>query len=337
VHTGQHYDEGMSDVFFQQLGIRTPDVCLNVGSGTHGAQTARVLAAFEAYLLERATRPLGVIVVGDVNSTVACALASVKLGIPVAHVEAGLRSFDRMMPEEINRVVTDAIADLLLVSEPSGEVNLAREGVPADRVRFVGNVMIDTLVDQLPQAVALDMPARLGVADGGYALVTLHRPSNVDDPRRLGELVHFLETVADRLFVVFPVHPRTRGRLEAFGLAPRLARVARVRTLAPLGYRETLGLMARARVVVTDSGGMQEEASYLGVPCLTLRPNTERPVTVTHGTNTIVGDDLGLADKLVDDVLEGRYKSGGPIERWDGRAAQRIADAIAETWLAAAP
>jgi UDP-N-acetylglucosamine 2-epimerase (non-hydrolysing) len=276
-----------------------------------------------------------VVVVGDVNSTLACALAAVKLGIPVAHVEAGLRSFDRSMPEEINRLMTDAIADLLLTSEPSGELNLKREGVPGERIRFVGNVMIDTLVRELPAARALGMPASRGLDPGGYALVTLHRPSNVDAEDRLAGLAAFLERLAQRIATVFPAHPRTRQNLQRYGLLDRLGRLggsSRLSLLPPLGYRENLGLMADARLVVTDSGGVQEETTFLGVPCLTLRPGTERPVTVTQGTNTVVGESLERAEALVGEILAGRYKKGGAVEGWDGKAALRTADALIEAW-----
>jgi UDP-N-acetylglucosamine 2-epimerase (non-hydrolysing) len=332
VHTGQHYDAAMSDVFFEQLGIPAPDVHLDVGPGTHGAQTARVLSAFEQHLLARKPTPRGVVVVGDVNSTLACALAAVKLSIPVAHVEAGLRSFDRTMPEEINRVMTDAIADLLLTSEPSGEENLRREGVAAARIRFVGNVMIDTLVKELPAARALGVPASRGLSPRGYALVTLHRPSNVDTEDRLTALAGFLSRLSLRIPTVFPAHPRTRANLERFGLLGRLGARPGLALLDPLGYRENLGLMADARLVVTDSGGMQEETSFLGVPCLTLRPGTERPVTVTHGTNTVVGESLARAEALVDEVLAGRYGKGSAIQGWDGRAAERVAEVLVDAW-----
>lgn len=333
VHTGQHYDAAMSDVFFQELGIPTPDVHLNAGSGSHGAQTARVLAAFEEYLMGVPVKPRGVVVVGDVNSTMACTLAAVKLGVPVAHVEAGLRSFDRAMPEEINRLVTDSIADLLLTSEPSGAINLSREGVSPERVHFVGNVMIDTLVHQLPQARATEMPSRLGLQPKSYVLVTLHRPSNVDDPKRLEALVGFLaKTASLGLSVIFPAHPRTLERMERFSLLSTLRAVPGVKILDPLGYRENLSLMAEARLVLTDSGGIQEETSYLGVPCLTLRVNTERPVTVTEGSNTLVGEDLARAWAWVNEIVAGRYKPGRAIEGWDGRAAERITRVLTERW-----
>ena len=330
VHTGQHYDASMSDVFFRELEIPAPDVHLNVGSGTHGAQTAKILAGFEAWLLEQPALPRGVVVVGDVNSTMACTLAAVKLGVHVTHVEAGLRSFDRGMPEEINRMVTDSVADLLLTSEPSGDENLRHEGVAPSRVRFVGNTMIDTLVHELPRARATGLRERLGLAAKDYVFVTLHRPSNVDTPERLGALVALLEETAARVPVAFPVHPRTRERLVRFGFGARLSDNPRMRLMDPLGYRDAVGLMADARFALTDSGGIQEETTYLGVPCLTLRPSTERPVTVTHGTNTIVGDDLDRARALVGDILEGRYKSGGAIEGWDGKASERVARVLVE-------
>jgi UDP-N-acetylglucosamine 2-epimerase (non-hydrolysing) len=332
VHTGQHYDDVMSDVFFQQLDIPRPDAHLGVGSGPHGAQTARVLETFEKFLMESDGEPRGVVVVGDVNSTMAAALASVKLGIPVAHVEAGLRSFDRTMPEEINRLVTDSISDLLLVSEPNGTENLRNEGVAESKIHFVGNVMIDTLAHELAAAKSLEMPNALGLDSCGYAYVTLHRPSNVDDKDKLVELVRYLIWLAERLPVVFPIHPRTRERLEDFGLTSELTSAPNIRVLDPLGYRENLCFIASARLVVTDSGGIQEETSYLGVPCLTLRPNTERPVTASEGTNTVVGDDLSRARKLVVDILGKRYKKGNAIQGWDGHAAERIVDVLMDKW-----
>jgi UDP-N-acetylglucosamine 2-epimerase (non-hydrolysing) len=255
----------------------------------------------------------------------------VKLGIPVAHVEAGLRSFDRTMPEEINRIVTDALADLLLVSEPSGQANLLHEGIAPAKIKLVGNVMIDTLTRELEAARALAVRERLGYSRP-YAFVTLHRPSNVDDPDRLGELVGLLGRLGELLGVVFPVHPRTRGRLEQFGLFARLGSAPAVSLLGPLGYRESLGLMADATVVITDSGGIQEETAFLSVPCLTVRPNTERPITVDQGTSTLVGDDLGKIEPLVHDIRAGRYKQGGAIPLWDGRAAERIVSELVAGW-----
>jgi UDP-N-acetylglucosamine 2-epimerase (non-hydrolysing) len=331
VNTGQHYDDEMAGVFFRDLGIGAPDVDLGVGSGRHGQQTGRILAAYEELLLS-GPLPTAVVVVGDVNSTMACTLAAVKLGVPVVHVEAGLRSFDRSMPEEINRLVTDALADLLLVSEPAGEENLRREGIGAERVRYVGNVMIDTLVRELPAARSLGVPERLGLRPSGFAYVTLHRPSNVDHPGRLAAVVGMLRDLARRVPVAFPVHPRTRERIRAAGLETTLADAPGMVLLEPLGYRDALGLMAAARLVLTDSGGVQEETSHLGVPCLTLRPNTERPVTMTHGTNTVLGDDLGAVSGLVEEILAGRYKTGRPIPGWDGRAAERIVAVLEERY-----
>lgn len=332
VHTGQHYDAAMSDVFLQQLGLPEPDLHLGIGSGTHGQQTARALELFEAYLLRFNRAPAGVVVVGDVNSTIGCAFAAAKLGILVAHVEAGLRSFDRTMPEEVNRVATDAISDLLFVSEPSGIANLAREGAAPEKICFAGNVMIDTVVRELPAAGRTDLRELAAVKPGSYAFATLHRPANVDDPFKLKATTDFLMSVSEMLEVAFPVHPRTRARLGEFGLAERLNRQGRIKLLDPLGYHENLALMSQAKLVLTDSGGIQEETSFLQVPCLTLRPNTERPVTVTHGTNTVVGDDLNRAYDLVRRILAGQYKQGMPIPLWDGHAAERIAANLMANW-----
>jgi UDP-N-acetylglucosamine 2-epimerase (non-hydrolysing) len=324
VHTGQHYSPELSDVFFEQLGIERPDVHLDAGSGLHGRQTAKVLEAFERFLLDADPKMSAVMVVGDVNSTIAAALAAAKLQTPVIHLEAGLRSFDRSMPEEINRLATDAISDLLLVSEPAGEENLKREGVAPERIRYVGNVMIDTLVHHRAQAEAL----RDRRFDGGpYALVTLHRPSNVDGRESLTAIVDFLIGMAQRIGIVFPVHPRTRSRLEDFGLLDPLDR-AGIHLLPPQGYLENLGLMSRAKLVLTDSGGIQEETSFLSIPCLTLRENTERPVTISVGTNTLVGHDFALARRLVDDILENRYRGGSPVPGWDGAASQRVVEVV---------
>lgn len=320
VHTGQHYSAELSDVFFEQLGIRTPDVHLEAGSGTHGQQTAKVLEAFEAFLLGARPPIAAVMVVGDVNSTIAAALAAVKLQIPAIHLEAGLRSGDRTMPEEINRLATDAISDLLLVSEPAGEENLLREGIPPSRIRYVGNVMIDTLVHHLPQAVERD----LGFGGRPFALVTLHRPSNVDQCASLTSIVEFLRDIAHELPIVFPVHPRTKNRLAEFSLLDRMENDPNIRLLPPQGYVENLGLMRHAALVLTDSGGIQEETSYLSIPCLTLRENTERPATISLGTNTLTGSDFVKARAVVDEILAGRYKTSSPIPGWDGRAAQRV-------------
>ncbi len=322
VHTGQHYDAAMSGSFFEDLGIPVPDFNLGVGSGSHAEQTAEVLRRIEPLLLQE--RPDVVIVVGDVNSTLAASLAAVKLCIPVAHVEAGLRSFDRTMPEEINRLVTDSVSDLLFTTEPAAEQNLRREGVPDSKVHFVGNVMIDSLLANLERSRTLDLPERVGLRQGGYAVLTLHRPSNVDRPERLRVLFSLLEAIHKEIPVVFPVHPRT-----AAAIARTLGDTTlRLLTLEPLGYLEFLRLMADAKLVLTDSGGVQEETTVLGIPCLTLRDNTERPITVTHGTNTIVGSDPATIHSEVRKILEGGGKRGSVPELWDGGAARRIVDVL---------
>lgn len=329
VHTGQHYDAAMSEQFFKDLGIPEPDVNLGVGSGSHGAQTAQVLSGIETLLL--AERPAAVLVVGDVNSTLAATLAAVKLGIPVAHVEAGLRSWDRSMPEEINRVLTDSVSHWLFTTEPSGDENLLREGIPAGRIHRVGNVMIDTLKANLARARELDILDQLGLEAGRYGVLTLHRPSNVDDPEQLGRLFAVLEEINRELPIIFPAHPRTVQAIESglSGHRPQL------RLIAPLGYLEFLRLLADAQVVLTDSGGIQEETTVLQVPCLTLRENTERPVTVDEGTNTIVGRDpatIRRAFRQLMDNDKGATRSGVPVsgvpEGWDGKAAQRIVDIL---------
>lgn len=322
IHTGQHYDGDMSRVFFEELGIPRPHRNLGVGSGSHAEVTARCLARLEPVLLEE--KPDIVLVVGDVNSTLAGALAAAKLGIPVGHVEAGLRSFDRSMPEEINRVVTDAVSDLLFISEPSGLANLRREGHPEKRLHLVGNVMIDTLDRFLPVARRRQTASKLSLPNRGYALVTVHRPSNVDQCESLQALVKHLKLMQDRLPVIFPVHPRTRARLEAAGLVDQLDSFLQLRMLEPMGYVDFLSLMDSARVVVTDSGGIQEETTVLGVPCLTLRDNTERPITIEQGTNQLVG---ASGERLIDALDETLSKSFPLPKRpalWDGRAAERI-------------
>jgi UDP-N-acetylglucosamine 2-epimerase (non-hydrolysing) len=317
VHTGQHYDKNLSDVFFSQLSMPEPDVNLEVGSGSHAAQTAEVMKRFEPVVLER--KPDMVLVYGDVNSTVAAALVCSKLLIRVAHVEAGLRSFDRTMPEEINRIVTDRLADMLFTPSEDGDINLQHEGVPAKKIFRVGNVMIDSLVRLLP--VATQSPAN-GLPER-YALVTLHRPSNVDDGASLRGILKSLLEVNEQLEVVFPVHPRTRQRIEQFGI-----NIEKLHLLEPLPYIEFLSLQRRAAVVITDSGGIQEETTYLGVPCLTLRANTERPVTVSMGTNVLVGQDLGLLNSELARVLEGKAKKGSIPPLWDGHAGERIAEVL---------
>ncbi|UCE03583.1 MAG: UDP-N-acetylglucosamine 2-epimerase (non-hydrolyzing) [Candidatus Latescibacterota bacterium] len=325
VHTGQHYDANMSKVFFSELGIPEPDVHLGVGSGTHAQQTARVMMALEE-VIEKA-RPDMVIVVGDVNSTLAGALVAVKLRIPVAHVEAGLRSFDREMPEEINRVVTDSVADLLLTPSRDGDENLLREGVDPQRIHFVGNVMIDSLLHFLPRARETRAWARFGLQHGGYCLVTLHRPSNVDEERRLRDFLVLLERIGKRLPVLFPIHPRTRKMLQEFGLAED---PPGVHLVEPVGYLEFIGLEEGARLVLTDSGGIQEESTILKVPCLTLRANTERPVTVTEGCNRVVGQDPQTIWAAVEEILGQKKRPSRVPEKWDGRAAERIVRVIEE-------
>jgi UDP-N-acetylglucosamine 2-epimerase (non-hydrolysing) len=324
VHTGQHYDEAMSDVFFRQFGLPTPACRLEVGSGSQGEQTAKILSRYEAWLMQTQPRPAATLVVGDVNSTMACALASIKLGIPVIHVEAGLRSFDRTMPEEINRIVTDSISELLLVSEPSGMENLRREGHSDEQLRLVGNVMIDVLEAELGVARGLQQPMKLGVASGEFALWTMHRPANVDNLDVLVRHVDALIRIASRLPVVFPVHPRTRQRLDAIHAWERLETATGVTLCPPLGYLEFLGMSSEARLIVTDSGGLQEESTVLGIPCLTLRDTTERPITVTDGTSTLVGSDTPLLEQLVEQVLSGVYKRGTRPALWDGHAGERI-------------
>lgn len=326
VHTGQHYDREMSDRFFEELGIPRPDQNLDVGSATHAQQTASIMARIEPVLLK--VRPDWVVVYGDVNSTMAAALVAVKLGIRVAHVEAGLRSRDRTMPEEINRLVTDQLADLLLTPSRDADANLRAEGVPQERIAFVGNVMVDTLLRLREQARALAVPERLGLNSSRYVFVTLHRPSNVDDPATLRELLTALESIAGRMPVVFAVHPRTRHRISEFGLE---GVAASVRLLNPLGYLETVGLMERSALVLTDSGGLQEETTVLGVPCLTARPNTERPVTVTEGTNRLVASTtaavLSAVNQLLADQERGVFQARQP-EYWDGRAGERVIEAL---------
>jgi UDP-N-acetylglucosamine 2-epimerase (non-hydrolysing) len=322
VHTGQHYDARMSENFFRDLGIPAPDINLGVGSGTHAEQTAHVLIKLEAVLLSE--RPDLVLVVGDVNSTLAATIAAVKLDIPVAHVEAGLRSGDRTMPEELNRLMTDVVASWLFTTEADGEANLLREGIDPARIHFVGNVMIDTLLANLERAKKLDTLERLGLTEGKFCLLTLHRPSNVDDPARLAELFGALEEIHDRVPIVFPVHPRTATNIsEALG-----GRDLKFQIIEPQDYLDFLRLMADAKIVLTDSGGVQEETTALGTPCFTLRDSTERPITVTHGTNTMVGADREVILREVMATLDGNPKAGNVPDLWDGKASERIANVL---------
>jgi UDP-N-acetylglucosamine 2-epimerase (non-hydrolysing) len=328
VHTGQHYDEAMSKVFFDELGIAPPDSNLEVGSGSHAAQTAEIMARFEPVLLS--FRPDWLVVVGDVNSTMAATLVASKLGVRTAHVEAGLRSFDRAMPEEINRLVTDALAELLLTPSADADENLRREGVADVRIRRVGNVMIDTLAANLERARARDAARRFGVEPRRYVYVTLHRPSNVDERSSLAAIVDCLLEVSRRAPVVFPVHPRTRQRLSDFGLDKTLLGAPGIKLAEPVGYLDSVGLSDSAACVLTDSGGLQEETTFLRVPCLTLRPNTERPITISEGSNRLTTL-AGLRQDL-DAALERRASGAGlPCPAlWDGKASERIADALAE-------
>ncbi|MBI3405205.1 MAG: UDP-N-acetylglucosamine 2-epimerase (non-hydrolyzing) [Acidobacteria bacterium] len=346
VHTGQHYDPSLSRLFFDQLNIRPPDINLETGSGSHGKQTGEVLARIEPILQD--WKPNVVVVVGDVNSTLACALAAVKLWIPVAHVEAGLRSFDKTMPEEVNRVLTDTISEYLFVSEPSGVENLGREGVPAQKIHLVGNVMIDSLRTFLPVARKSSALQDFGLASVGkgrpFALVTLHRPSNVDTKEELGTLLNTLSEIGKEIPVLFPAHPRTRERIERFGLQNKV-RIAEavgvtskigawkngVMVTPPVGYIEFLHLMSEAALVLTDSGGVQEETTALGIPCLTMRENTERPITVTEGTNQLVGNDPRKILAAANDILNGNAKKGAAPELWDGKTAVRIVRILSES------
>lgn len=321
VHTGQHYDASMSDAFFRDLNMPQPSTFLGVGSGSHGEQTAKVIVGFEQALAEH--RPDYVIVVGDVNSTIACALVSVKAGIRTGHVESGLRSGDRAMPEEINRLATDAIVDDLFVTEQSGMDNLEREGHDPATVHFVGNTMIDSLLYALPLARQRQKARQLGLEEGAYALVTLHRPSNVDDVDQLRRLIGVLSEASSRLPMVFPVHPRTRSVLERSGLAAMIA--PSVVLIEPAGYVDFLSLMQTAAIVLTDSGGIQEETTALGIPCITARTTTERPITVTHGTNLLVDPTPKALYRAIHDVLDGAIvfpRQMPPL--WDGRASERI-------------
>lgn len=331
VHTGQHYDHAMAQVFFEQLGLPRPDIDLGVGSGSQAEQTGAVMVAFERVIAS--DRPDMVVVVGDVNSTLAATLVASKAGIPVAHVEAGLRSRDMTMPEEINRLVTDRLSTLLLTPSRDGDDNLRAEGVPLERIHFVGNVMIDTLLHHRAAAPWDQVSGRFALGERGYAVLTLHRPANVDDPERLSALLDAIRPLADRMPVVFPAHPRTRARIDTFGLTNRLRGIHMV---DPLGYLEFLALNDHAACVLTDSGGIQEETTVLDVPCFTLRDNTERPVTVTEGTNTLVGSDARDLPAALDGFFESGGKRGQVPDLWDGHAGERTARVL-ETYLQRGP
>lgn len=326
VHTGQHYDNDMSDSFFKQLEIPEPDINLGVGAGSHAEQTAKIMIEFEKVLLQH--KPDFILVVGDVNSTIACSLVASKLGVKIIHVEAGLRSFDRGMPEEINRVLTDAISDLLFTTEASANKNLKQEGVPEQKVFFVGNVMIDTLVHCLDKIQDRSLPFQ-NLHEKQYAVVTLHRPSNVDRPEVLEKILDALSRISQKIKLVIPLHPRTQKNINAFGLQEKLDAIARNGVIAgPIGYLEMLRLIKSARLAITDSGGLQEETTYLGVPCITMRENTERPSTVELGTNVLVGNDLGLLFEHFEKILSDHFKKGQIPPLWDGKAASRIVEVL---------
>lgn len=320
VHTGQHYDVEMSESFFRDLNIPKPDFNLEVGSGSHAVQTAEVMTRFEKVCLQE--KPDWVIVVGDVNSTMACTIVASKLGIKVAHVEAGLRSFDRTMPEEINRLVTDALADLLLTPSKDADKNLLREGVVKDKIRLVGNIMIDTLFANVKKARQLKPNQRFGVDEKDYIFVTLHRPSNVDTKASLSVIMKNLIVLSKKMKVIFPMHPRTRKNLVEFGLDNKTAKANGLIICDPIGYHDTIGLVDKSRFVLTDSGGLQEETTALGIPCLTLRPNTERPITITNGTNKLTT--LDTLEEDMEGILNGKKKKGRIPELWDGHTAERI-------------
>ena len=327
VHTGQHYDWNMTDAFIRDLALPTPDLFLNVGSGSHAAQTAAVMERFEPVVLHE--KPDWVLVVGDVNSTLACALVCVKLGVKVAHVEAGLRSRDRTMPEEINRVLTDQIADLLFTPSRDADENLRAEGIPQERIRFVGNIMIDSLFKQLARSKESRIRETLELSSRDYAVITLHRPSNVDEQDTFSGILDALEKIAARLPIIFPAHPRTRQRITDLGLSERIERLRGLRVIEPLGYLDFLNLYSHARLVLTDSGGVQEETTALGIPCLTLRENTERPITTEIGTNTIVGTDPLKIVTAAFAALDGSKEVTHQVPPlWDGHTADRILNAL---------
>ena len=328
VHTGQHYDRSMSQLFFGELGIPAPHINLGIGSASHAVQTAEIMKAFEPVVLEH--RPDVVLVVGDVNSTIACGLVAVKLGVKLVHVEAGLRSFDRAMPEEVNRVLTDAISDLLFCTEASGVKNLRNEGIPDEKIFLVGNVMIDTLLRNQQKARSSQILEKMGLSPENYAVLTLHRPRNVDNPAVFGKILEALEVIQRDMPVIFPVHPRTRKNLSGSPLAERIEGMSDFRLIEPAGYLDFLKLMSSAKLVLTDSGGIQEETTILGIPCLTLRGNTERPVTLEVGTNRLVGTDPDKILRAYQQIQAGDWPKGQRPELWDGQAAGRIVAILAE-------
>jgi len=325
IHTGQHYDYEMSKIFFEDLEIPKPDIFLNAGSATHAVQTAKIMIEFEKVILE--DRPVLIIVVGDVNSTIACALVAKQLAIKIAHVEAGLRSFDQTMPEEINRILTDQISDFLFITEKSAEINLKKEGINPDKIHFVGNIMIDNLMNNLDKASNLEILEKYGLTKKNFALITVHRPSNVDNKEDLEKIIEILNYIQKRIKIFFPIHPRTKKNLEKFDLLSNL-RKDNIIINKPVGFLEFLNLMLNSKFILTDSGGIQEEASFLKIPILTLRKNTERPITIEKGTNSLIWDDIEKIKKVVDDILKDKYKKGSIIEKWDGKTAKRIVKII---------
>lgn len=327
VHTGQHYDEKMSDLFFRELGIPKPDVNLGIGGGSHAVQTAEIMKAFEPICLEE--NPDYVLVVGDVNSTIACGLVAVKLGIKLIHVEAGLRSGDRTMPEEINRILTDSISDLLFCTEQSGVNNLLAEGVPQEKIHLVGNVMIDTLLKNRKKAEQSPILEQMGLVSKSFATMTLHRPSNVDAQEVFSGLLEAIEVIQNDIPIIFPIHPRTRNNIEKFDLGQRIAAMKNLRLVEPIGYLDFLKLNANAFVVLTDSGGLQEETTILKVPCITLRENTERPVTCEVGSNQLVGVDPKAVIAAYQNIRDGKLRAPHTPKFWDGQAAKRIAETLA--------
>jgi UDP-N-acetylglucosamine 2-epimerase (non-hydrolysing) len=321
IHTGQHYSQNMSDIFFAELGIKPPEMNLQVGSGSHANQVAQIMIKFEEVMLKE--KPDLILVYGDVNSTLAAALVGAKMGIKIGHIEAGLRSFDLSMPEEINRIVTDRLSSLFFIHSPEAEENLIKENVSAENIHFVGNVMIDTLLKYLK---IIKQRKNITPPFPEFGIVTLHRPSNVDDPERLKNVILSFNRIAQRIPLIFPIHPRTKKQLELVKDAEFDPK--NIALIDPLGYLDFLSLVYRSRLVITDSGGIQEETTHLGIPCLTLRSNTERPVTVTEGTSTLIGDDYELLEKTIDKILAGKYKQGKIPQNWDGQAAERIAKII---------
>ncbi len=327
IHTGQHYDYNMSKIFFKDLDIPEPDIYLNVGSASHATQTAKIMIEFEKVLLK--DRPILVLVVGDVNSTLACALVAKKLFIKVAHVEAGLRSFDHKMPEEINRLLTDQISEFLFTTEMSAEINLKREGINPEKIYFVGNVMIDNLIKNLEKARNLNYNKKLNLEENSYALITLHRPSNVDNKKDLEKIIEFFDYLRKKIKIFFPIHPRTKKKIEKFNFSNKIKK-DNIILSEPIGYLEFLSLMLGAKLILTDSGGIQEEASFLKIPVLTLRKNTERPITVQRGTNTIIDKNFDQAKKYIKEILSNNYKKGQEIEKWDGQTSKRIVNILIE-------